>query len=105
MTMNRRILAIACLLVPALLLSLPTAPRADHWIWFDSIGLRGERNESVTIVPGSPEVATRIIASGGAGDYWVHAQYTLPSTVLIDSVVVCYQNQGDLSYIRQTRIG
>ena len=84
---------------------LPGSARGDHWIWMDAGSLVPDPGSAshLSVVTGSPTEARRVTADQ-RGDYWAHAGLILPSSVGIDSVVVCYQNQGPESYITQTRL-
>jgi hypothetical protein len=72
-------------------------------IWFSPLGM-STNVSTLTIAPGQPSHAVRITSSATGGINFVNLGLTLPTSVTIDAVTVCYELASVANYISQTRI-
>jgi uncharacterized protein YceK len=86
------------------LLAMPfAASTADHAIWHSPLTASTGTAE-LTIEPGSPTTTIRV-TTDQPGDYqWVQFGLVLPSSVVIDSVILCYELASPGSFISQIRL-
>jgi hypothetical protein len=90
------------LLIALSLLSVPAM--SQETIWFTPLGGMNSSSSNLTIAPGQPPQSIRITSSATGGTYFVNLGLTLPSTVTIDAITVCYQLASVANYISQTRV-
>ena len=90
--------------VLAIAVVLPSAPvMGQVTTWFSPLGMSTNAS-NLTIAPGSPSTAVRITSSATGGINFVNLGLTLPTSITIDAVTVCYQLASVANYISQTRI-
>lgn len=91
------------LLLPALLLASPSAA-VEHTIWHSPLLVRADENDpNLTLTQGIPSASTDVTSSL-VGDYWVLLPLTVPSTVEIKRIELCYRVSNAASYVDLIRL-
>lgn len=97
-------LAARCSLLAAcfLLASAGVAWSQSYTIWTTGSSLRSA-DARLSIDSGIPGAATRVTTSSAGDLQWAYLPLTLPSTVRVSGIQLCWENSGS-SYISQIRV-
>lgn len=78
---------------------------AQYTIWHSPLSLSSDEPQLTISHPASILAVMSRVETSSVGDLqWVHLGLTIPSNVVIDSVIVCYELSSSSSFISQVRL-